>query len=79
MIVQRSISGLRDAMFDVLDQLRNGEITQSMARTQMEAAKAVCMTVVCEMRELEVVQKQIELEQQVQQLTDGRVIQHESR
>jgi len=70
--VHRNIPGLRDAMFDVLDQLRKGEITLSKARVQLEAAKTICLTVACERTELQVLQQQIELEQKVAQLENQR-------
>jgi hypothetical protein len=75
--VSRTVPGLRSAMFDVLDQLRGGEISHRAARSQMETAKTICLTVVCERQELEVVQKQIEVERQIAQLEDQRkVIEH---
>ena len=70
--VHRNIPGLRDAMFDVLDQLRRGEITLSKARVQLEAAKTICLTVASERMELQVLQQQIELEQKVAQLEHKR-------
>ena len=72
--VSRSVPGLRDAMFDVLDQLRRGEISQKVAKAQMETAKTICLTVVCERQELEVVQKQIEVQRQIEQLEDQRKV-----
>ena len=75
--VIRSVPGLRDSMFDVLDKLRSGEISQGAARTQMEAAKTICLTVACERTELDVLQKQIQVQHQVEQLEDQRrVIDH---
>ena len=70
--VKRSVPGLRDAMFDVLDQLRSGDITARAARVQMEAAKTICLTVACERTELHVIQQQIELDQKIQQVEDRR-------
>lgn len=70
--LNRSIHGLRDSMFDVLEQLRNKEISLSQAKAQMEAAKAVCMTVACEREELEVMQKQIELEEKLSLVQNRR-------
>lgn len=66
--VMRTVPGLRDAMFDVLDQLRRGEVSLRAARAQLDAAKTICLTVACEYRELQVLQKQIEVERQVNQL-----------
>lgn len=74
--VGRSVPGLRDSMFDVLDQLRNGKITHRAARVQMEAAKTICLTVHSEHRELQVIQKQIEVEDQLKRIEDQRVIEH---
>ena len=77
--VSRTVPGLRDAMFDVLEKLRNGDISHRGARVQMEAAKTICLTVACEYRELQVLQKQIEVEHQVALLEDNsRVIDHET-
>jgi hypothetical protein len=63
--VSRTVPGLREAMFDVLDQLRGGDISHRAARAQLETAKTICLTVACEYRELQVLQKQIEIEHQV--------------
>ena len=68
MSVSRTVPGLRDAIFDVLDQLRSGEITPRAARVQLETAKTICLTVACEYRELQVFQKQIEIEEHVKRL-----------
>ena len=66
---RRNIHGLRDAMFDVLDQLRDGSISLRMARSQMEAAKTICLTVACERQELDVIQKQIEINERMNLIT----------
>jgi hypothetical protein len=64
--------GLRDAMFDVLENLRNGEITVKDARAQLEAAKTICLTVACERTELQIFQQQIELDEKLGRLEDKR-------
>lgn len=74
--VARNVQGLREAMFDVLDRLRNNDITLREARAQMETAKTICLTVACERTELQVLQYQIELEQKIQQIEDKRVIEY---
>lgn len=76
--VNRNIHGLRDAMFDVLDLLRAGKITLSQARAQMETAKTICLTVACERQELEILQRQIELDERVSLMSNRRVIEHEA-
>lgn len=72
MKVSRTAHGLRDAMFDVLDQLREGKITARQAKMQMEAAKAVCMTIEYERRELALVREQIELDEKLK-IIEGAV------
>ena len=71
MSVSRTVPGLRDSMFDVLDQLRGGKISLRAARVQLETAKTICLTVACEYKELQVFQKQIEVEERM------RVIEHD--
>ena len=63
MSVTRTAHGLREAMFDVLDQLRAGSITQRQAKAQIEAAKAIFLTVELERKEVQLMREQIELEQ----------------
>ena len=77
MSVSRTVPGLRDAMFDVLDKLRSGKITQRAARVQLETAKTICLTVHTEAKELQVFQQQIELDEKVRRIEDQRgVIEH---
>lgn len=76
--VDRNIVGLRDAMFDVLDKLRTGDVSHRTARLQMETAKTICLTVATEYTELKVLQKQIEVQEKIKLLEDNsRVIDHE--
>lgn len=63
--VDRSASGMRDAMFDVLDQLRAGHISTRQARAQMEAVKSVCLTLHYERQEVQLVREQIELDERM--------------
>jgi len=72
MKVQRTAHGLRDAMFDVLDDLREGNISARQAKVQMEAAKAVCMTIEYERQELAVVRDQIELDERLKVIEGAR-------
>ena len=78
--VGRSVHGLRDAMFDVLDNLREGTISLRQARMQMEAAKTICLTVAYERQEIEILHRQIELSERIKVIDDKRqqkVIEHE--
>ena len=76
--VNRSIPGLREAMYDVLDKLRQGDLSLSAARVQVDTAKTICLTVVSEYKELQVLQKQIEVQNQVALLeNNSKVIDHE--
>ena len=78
MSVSRTVPGLRDSMFDVLDQLRSGDISLRAARVQLETAKTICLTVACEYRELQVFQKQIEIDNHMKRLEDqSGVIEYE--
>ena len=78
MSVSRTVPGLRDAIFDVLDKLRSGDITPRAARVQLETAKTICLTVHCEYRELQVFQKQIEIDNHMKRLEDqSGVIEYE--
>lgn len=63
MSVSRSAHGLREAMFDVLDQLRSGEISHRQAKAQIETAKAIFLTVELERKEVQLMREQIELEE----------------
>ena len=72
--VNRTVPGLRDAMFDVLEALRGGKISLQAARTQLETAKTICMTVACERTELQIIQHQIELESRMAQIEDQRKV-----
>jgi hypothetical protein len=63
--VQRNASGMRDAMFDVLEQLRNREISPRQARAQMEAVKSICMTLQYERQEMMLIKEQIELDEKM--------------
>lgn len=75
MKVDRTTHGLREAMFDLLEGLREGRVSLSQARVQVEVAKAVCLTVVCERQELEILQRQIALDDQMTRR--AKVIEHE--
>jgi protein tyrosine phosphatase len=70
--VNRNASGLRDAMFDVLDQLRAGQITARQARAQMDAVKHVCLTLQYERQEVQLIKEQIELDEKMR-LIQGQV------
>lgn len=71
--VQRSASGMRDAMFDVLEQLRNGEISPRQARAQMEAVKSICMTLQYERQEMMLIKEQIELDEKMRVIEGSAV------
>ena len=63
--VNRSAGGMRNAMFDVLDKLRAGEISPRQARAQMEAVKSVCLTLAYERQEIQLIKEQIELDERM--------------
>lgn len=77
MAVNRSTHGLRDSMFDLLDALRDGKVSLSQARMQVEVAKAICLTVVCERHELDILQRQIALDDKM--TARSRVIEHDAQ
>ena len=70
--VHRSGAGMREAMFEVLDQLRDGDISQRQAKAQMEAVKAVCMTLAYERQEVQLIKEQIELDEKMRVIDGSR-------
>ena len=70
--VSRTAPGLRDAMFDLLDDLRNGRATPPQARAQCETADRIMDTVRMEAMELAVMQAQLEMRRSLKLLGEGK-------
>lgn len=65
---QRTADGLRDALFDLLDGLREGTVKQSQARVQCEVAKQIIETVKMELTQIAVLRQNLELEKLARKL-----------
>ena len=69
--VSRTAPGLRDAMFDLLDDLRNGRTTPPQARAQCETADRIMDTVRMEAMELSVMRAQLDMQRDLKLLGEA--------
>lgn len=61
MATERSPAGLRDALFDLLDKVRSGEVSPKKARVQCEIAAKIIDTGRLELQTIEAARKGLEL------------------